>query len=505
MLQQAVNILLVDDDHSLRNMLSFVLGKEGYQVDEAVSGLDALKKLKGRKYDLVISDIRMPDLNGIELLKKIKTHEQDLPVIMITAYAATHDAIEAMKLGAEDYIMKPFNLEELKIIISKSLHKKSIEKENVELKQKLSDKVNFENIVGSDPKMGKIFELINTVAQTDSTILISGESGTGKELIARDLHARSPRSAEPFVAVNLGALPEALAESELFGHEKGAFTGADARRTGLFELAGSGTLFLDEIGEMPLGLQVKLLRVLQERKIRRLGGNRDFPVEARIVAATNRDLEAAVADGRFREDLFYRLDVVRIRAPALREHPEDIPLIAGAILARIRSRSGGAERRLNENALAALAAYDFPGNVRELENLLERAAILGTSESICAADLGLVAPKRIAASASAEAAPHQARTAPLTRAPAQASATAQAPVSAHASDQASATASSAAIGAAAGADIGNPSLEKLEREAIVRALEKWKGNRTKAALELGIARRTIIYKIKSYGIGYTEI
>ena len=225
---------------SLRNMLSFVLGKEGYQVEEAQSGSEALKKLKGRKYDLVISDIRMPDLNGIELLKKIKTHDPELPVIMITAYAATHDAIEAMKLGAEDYIMKPFNLEELKIIIDKSLHKKSIELENIELKQKLSDKEKFENIVGGDPQMTKIYELIRTVAQTDSTVLISGESGTGKELIARAIHAQSPRSGQRFVSINCGALPENLLESELFGHKKGAFTDAYQEKEGLFEAAGPG-------------------------------------------------------------------------------------------------------------------------------------------------------------------------------------------------------------------------------------------------------------------------
>ena len=297
MLQPAVNILIVDDDRSLRKMLSFVLAKEGYQVDEAVSGMDALKKLKGRKYDLVISDIRMPDLNGIELLKKIKTHEQDLPVIMITAYAATHDAIEAMKLGAEDYIMKPFNLEELKIIINKSLHKKNIEKENVELKQQLSARDNFENIVGSDPQMRKIFELISTVAQTDSTVLISGESGTGKELIARAIHAKSRRAEQKFVSINCGALPENLLESELFGHKKGAFTDAYQDKEGLFESASLGTLFLDEISEMSQKMQVKVLRAIQEKIIRRVGGNKEIVVDVRIITATNRDLAESIEKG----------------------------------------------------------------------------------------------------------------------------------------------------------------------------------------------------------------
>jgi len=497
-----MRVLVVDDERNIRESMRRILELEGMEAVAAANGREAAALLSEEAFDAAVVDLRMPEIDGQTLLEGMRAEGIRMPVIMISAHGEVDDAVRALKSGANDYLVKPFDPAELLLRLRSAIEARRRE----DLFEAGSRTGSLPGrLLGEGQGMRELRALIDRAAPGASTALITGESGTGKELIARDLHARSPRSAEPFVAVNLGALPEALAESELFGHEKGAFTGADARRTGLFELAGSGTLFLDEIGEMPLGLQVKLLRVLQERKIRRLGGNRDFPVEARIVAATNRDLEAAVADGRFREDLFYRLDVVRIRAPALREHPEDIPLIAGAILARIRSRSGGAERRLNENALAALAAYDFPGNVRELENLLERAAILGTSESICAADLGLVAPKRIAASASAEAASHQARTAPLTRAPAQASATAQAPVSAHASDQASATASSAAIGAAAGADIGNPSLEKLEREAIVRALEKWKGNRTKAALELGIARRTIIYKIKSYGIGYTEI
>ena len=285
MLQQVTNILIVDDDRSLRKMLAFVLGKEGYGVEEAVNGVDALKKLKGRNFDLVISDIRMPDLNGIELLKKIKTHDPEMPVIMITAYATTNDAIEAMKLGAEDYIMKPFSLEELKIIINKSLHKKNIERENVELKEKLSDKEKFENIVGADPKMRKIFELIDTIAQTDSTILISGESGTGKELIARAIHGKSSRSGQKFISINCGALPENLLESELFGHKKGSFTDAYQDKEGLFETANHGTLFLDEISEMSQKMQVKVLRAIQEKVIRRVGGNQEIQVDVRIITA----------------------------------------------------------------------------------------------------------------------------------------------------------------------------------------------------------------------------
>ena len=301
--------------------------------------MDALKKLKGRNFDLVISDIRMPDLNGIELLKKIKTHDQELPVIMITAYAATNDAIEAMKLGAEDYIMKPFNLDELKIIITKSLHKKNIERENVELKEKLSDKENFENIVGADPKMRKIFELIDTMAQTDSTVLISGESGTGKELIARAIHSQdASRGDQKFVSINCGALPENLLESELFGHKKGAFTDAYQDKEGLFEAANQGTLFLDEISEMSQKMQVKILRAIQEKVIRRVGGNQEIAVDVRIITATNRDLVESIEKGEFRSDLYYRLNVISIKVPPLRERKEDIPILMQYFLQRYNKK-----------------------------------------------------------------------------------------------------------------------------------------------------------------------
>jgi len=387
MLQPAVNILLVDDDHSLRNMLSFVLGKEGYQVDEAVNGMDALKKLKGRKYDLVISDIRMPDLNGIELLKKIKTHEQELPVIMITAYAATHDAIEAMKLGAEDYIMKPFNLEELKIIINKSLHKKNIEKENVELKQQLSARDNFENIVGSDPQMGKIFELISTVAQTDSTVLISGESGTGKELIARAIHAKSGRAGQKFISINCGALPENLLESELFGHKKGAFTDAYQDKEGLFEAANLGTLFLDEISEMSQKMQVKVLRAIQEKVIRRVGGNKEIAVDVRIITATNRDLAESIEKGEFRSDLYYRLNVISIKVPPLRERKEDIPILMQHFLQRYNQKFAKNIQGFEKKVLECFTSYRWPGNVRELENFIERGVALEKATVITASSL----------------------------------------------------------------------------------------------------------------------
>jgi len=387
MLQQAINILIVDDDRSLRKMLTFVLIKEGYRVEEAVNGVEALKKLKGRNFDLVISDIRMPDLNGIELLKKIKSHDQDLPVIMITAYAATNDAIEAMKLGAEDYIMKPFSLDELKIIITKSLHKKNIERENVQLKEKLSDKEKFENIVGADPKMHKIFELINTIAQTDSTVLISGESGTGKELIARAIHSKSSRSSQKFISINCGALPENLLESELFGHKKGAFTDAYQDKEGLFETANNGTLFLDEISEMSQKMQVKILRAIQEKVIRRVGGNQEIQVDVRIITATNRDLVESIEKGEFRSDLYYRLNVISVKVPPLRERKEDIPILMQYFLQRYNKKFAKDILGFEKKALECFQNYNWPGNVRELENFVERGIALEKGQIISASSL----------------------------------------------------------------------------------------------------------------------
>jgi two-component system response regulator PilR (NtrC family) len=464
MLQKAVNVLLVDDDQSLRNMLSFVLGKEGYLVEEAESGLEALKKLKGRKYELVISDIRMPDLNGIDLLKKIKTHDPELPVIMITAYAATHDAIEAMKLGAEDYIMKPFNLDELKIIINKSLHKKSIEQENVELKQKLSDMEKFENIVGGDPKMVKIFELIRTVAQTDSTVLISGESGTGKELIAKAIHAQSGRAKQKFVSINCGALPENLLESELFGHKKGAFTDAYQEKEGLFEAANLGTLFLDEISEMSQKMQVKVLRAIQEKVIRRVGGNREIAVDVRIIAATNRDLVESMEKGEFRSDLYYRLNVISIQVPPLRERRDDIPILMQHFLQRYNQKFVKNITGFDKKVMEIFASYGWPGNVRELENFVERGVALEKGSMIGAASLpseviyNLDAPK------------------------------------AAAEDWLSLL--------EAGKFNFNEYLDDLSKRIIIRALDQSNGNVKRTAQRLQVNYRSLRYLIGKYGLKF---
>ena len=464
MLQKAVNVLVVDDDQSVRSMLSFVLGKDGYQVEEAHSGADALRKLKGRSYDLVISDIRMPDLNGIELLKKIKTHDPELPVIMITAYAATHDAIEAMKLGAEDYVTKPFNLEELKIIIAKSLHKKSIEQENVELRQKLSEREKFEDIVGADPQMTKIYELIRTVAQTDSTVLIAGESGTGKELIARAIHAQSRRAGQRFVSINCGALPENLLESELFGHKKGAFTDAYQEKEGLFEAARQGTLFLDEISEMSQKMQVKLLRAIQEKAVRRVGENREIAVDVRIIAATNRDLMESIEKGDFRSDLYYRLNVISIKVPPLRERKDDIPILMQHFLQRYNQKFAKSIAGFEKRVVDCFAAYRWPGNVRELENFIERGVALEKGPVFSAAAL----PSEVIYNL----------------------------------DEAPAAGEDWAVRLAAEAFDFNAYLDDLSKRIIVRALEQSGGSVKRTAQLLRLNYRSLRYLIDKYKLKY---
>lgn len=376
MQNRGVKVLIIDDDSSIRNMLSIVLKNEGYEVDAVESAIVALKKLKKETVDLIISDIKMPEISGIELLRKVKSIDREIPVIMITGFGSTNDAVEAMKIGAEDYINKPFNLEELKIIINKSMHKKTIEKENVELKSKLSDKEKFENIVGKNPRMLKIFELIDTISKTDSTVLISGESGTGKELIARAIHNKSSRSDNDFVSINCGALPENLLESELFGHSKGAFTDAYREKVGLFEMADRGTLFLDEIGEMSQPMQVKLLRAIQEKKIRRVGSNNEIDIDVRIISATNKDLMDSMNKGQFRSDLFYRLNVISINIPPLKERKDDIPLLMHHFLNDINERFNKRIEGYEREVIDLFLNYPWPGNVRELENFVERSVAL---------------------------------------------------------------------------------------------------------------------------------
>ncbi|MCP5052932.1 MAG: sigma-54-dependent Fis family transcriptional regulator [bacterium] len=382
MVQENVKILVVDDDASIRNMLAIVLKEAGYGVTVADGGQSALKQLKTEAFNLVVSDIKMPGISGIELLKKLKSINPDVPVIMVTAFASANDAVEAMKLGAEDYITKPFNLEELKLIIEKSLYKKNIEIENIKLKSRLTEKEKFENIVGRNHRMLRIFELIDTISQTDSTVLVTGESGTGKELIAKAIHNKSPRVNNEFVSINCGALPENLLESELFGHIKGAFTDAYKDKVGLFEQADKGTVFLDEVGEMSPKMQVKLLRAIQERKIRQVGNSSEIEIDVRIIAATNKDLADSMKTGEFRSDLFYRLNVISINVPPLRERKDDIPLLLNYFLAVYNKRFNRHIEGFEKDILDLFLKYSWPGNIRELENFVERAVALEKSNFI---------------------------------------------------------------------------------------------------------------------------
>jgi two-component system response regulator PilR (NtrC family) len=369
-------ILVVDDERSMRELLAIVLGREGYEVVVADNGRQALAELERRPVDLLISDIHMPDMTGLDVLRTAKSANADLAGIMVTAFASTDTAIEALRMGAYDYIHKPFNVDELKIVVRGALERRQLKRENVLLKRALQESHQFSNIIGrSEPMLG-VFELIETIAQTSSTVLITGESGTGKELAARAIHFNSLRRDRPFVAVNCGALTETLLESELFGHVKGAFTGAATNKKGLVEIADKGTIFLDEIGEMSPLMQVKLLRVLQERTFRRVGGTEETPADIRIIAATNRDLTQMVAENRFREDLYYRVNVIPLHLPPLRERTEDIPLLAQHFVERYAAQLGKPVQGLTGESLALLSQYHWPGNIRELENAMERAVAL---------------------------------------------------------------------------------------------------------------------------------
>ena len=361
-------LLVVDDEQSLLEFLHLLFEEEGYDVDRADSVASARRTISGKNYDLVLCDILMPDGNGLDLLREIKERQPHTEVIMMTAYTSTKSAIEAMKLGAYNYISKPFDVEELKVVVAKALEKTGLEVENVYLRRELEQKYKFANIIGRSQNMQEIFSLIERVAKTQSTVLIRGESGTGKELIARAIHFQGSRSQKRFLSINCGALPETLLESELFGHEKGSFTGAVREKKGLFQEADRGTLFLDEIGEMTPAMQVKLLRALQERKIRRVGGTSEESVDVRIIAATNQDLREMIDEGRFREDLYYRINVIPIHLPPLRQRRGDIPLLVEYFIRKYAEDMAIEPKPITIEALQVLESYDWPGNVRELEN-----------------------------------------------------------------------------------------------------------------------------------------
>ncbi len=436
-----MKVLVADDEKNIRDSIAAYLAAEGIETSVAADGAEARARLEAEAFDALILDLRMPKVDGLAILGWLQEAGPPLPVIVISAYGDVRDAVQAMKLGARDYLVKPFDPDELVLRLRRVLSEEALAGQAEAGRRAME----LGGWIGEDDRMKAVRELVEKVAPTSSTVLITGESGTGKEVVARLLHGRSANAGGPFVPINLGGVPEGLLESELFGHEKGAFTGAAERKRGMFELASSGTLFLDEIGEMPLHLQVKLLRVLQERKVQRLGGTQAIPINARIVAATNRDLEAALRDGKFREDLYYRLNVIRIEVPPLRDRRADIPALAGWFVEKLNRQMGRRVRGIDPDALARLTAYNFPGNVRELENRIERAYILCSADTITARDLGE----------------------PFSRAP-------RTPRTGRLHDQ--------------------------ERELIERTLARHGGNRTHAAEELGISRRTLLNKIKEAGL-----
>jgi two-component system, NtrC family, response regulator PilR len=375
-------ILVVDDEDSIREFLEIMLKKENYEVTTAEDGLRAKEILAKKSFDMVISDMQMPNMTGIELLKHVKESYPDLVFMMITAFGTTETAVDAMKMGAYDYVTKPFKIDEVRLNIANALRSKNLETEVRILKKELVKEYSFQNMIGNSQAMHSIFDLVKRVSQAPTNVLITGESGTGKEVVAKAIHYNGPLKDKPFVTINCGAIPENLMESEMFGHKKGSFTGAITDKVGLFEVADGGTLFLDEVGELPVTIQVKLLRAIQERVIRRVGATDDMKVDVRIIAATNRNLEEMVNKGGFRQDLFYRLNVINIKTPALRERQDDIPLLANHFLQKYNNKLGKSIASISTEAMDILKNYNYPGNVRELENMIERTVALESGSTI---------------------------------------------------------------------------------------------------------------------------
>ncbi|MBI3399053.1 MAG: sigma-54-dependent Fis family transcriptional regulator [Deltaproteobacteria bacterium] len=469
------NILIVDDEKGIRDFLEITLKKEGYRVASVSGGEEAIKLLNKSSYDLVISDIRMKGMSGVELLKNIKEMNPETLVFMITAYASVDTAIDAMKAGAYDYITKPFKIDEVKHIIRNALDKKRLETENILLKKELKSRYGFANLIGSSPKMLEIYNLIKRVESTRTNVIITGESGTGKELVARAIHYEGSRKDKPFVPINCGAIPENLLESELFGHQKGAFTGAVANKSGLFEMANQGTIFLDEITELPRELQVKLLRVIQERNFRRVGGVEDISVDVRIIAATNKDIDKEVKEGRFREDLFYRLNVIPIHMPSLRERKEDIPLFAEHFLEKYCKELGKDIKKISGEAMEFLVKHPYPGNIRELENIIERAVALEPTDIILPESL----PEYVRSQKS------EVRSQNIIEIEGQASPLSSGIMSPEIPSE--------------GFNI-EKNIEDYEKAIILDALKKSGGVKKKAAELLGLSFRSMRYKLDKYGI-----
>lgn len=386
-------ILIVDDELIMRESLAGWLERDGHRVDKAASGEEGLDMLEKTRYDILLLDIKMEGMSGLEVLKQVAENDPDVAVVMITAYGSVSTAIEAMKNGATDYLMKPFDPGELGVLIEKILEQQARARETLFLKEEYKKQTRFENMIGQSRAMQEVFSLIEDVATTDSTVLITGETGTGKGLAAKAIHTKSPRSGGPFVAVNCGAFPETLLETELFGHQKGAFTDAKTTKKGRLELAQGGTLFLDEIGEISMRMQIDLLRVLEDRLFYRVGGTQPIEADFRVIAATNKDLSRAIRERTFREDLFYRLNVISLAMPPLRERKEDIPLLAEHFLKRFAMESNKQIDKISREAMDELMLYEWPGNVRELENAIERAVVVGKGRKVMAGDLPIFSPE----------------------------------------------------------------------------------------------------------------
>ncbi len=455
---KTTKILIVDDDPGHLTTLKTITKSWGYTVETANDGVVAVDTVKSGPVDLILMDVRMTNMSGIEALGQIKDYNPSIPVIIMTAYSSVESAVEALKSGAYDYLIKPLDFEVLKLAIERASEHAGLKAENRALKEHLRSDYDIANIIGRSQPMKKLMDMMSMVAPSEATVLITGESGTGKELIARSLHFNSPRKEKPLVVVNCASIAETLLESELFGHEKGAFTGADKRREGRFMQANHGTIFLDEIGETSPTMQAKLLRVLQEKEVQRVGGEETIKVDVRIVAATNRNLEADVANGRFREDLFYRLNVMNLNVPPLKERQEDIPLFAQHFLKKFADKNRKTVKGFVPLAVDMLLNYDWPGNVRELENAIERAVILLTGEHITEKQLPLNITIKYP----------DLSTSPIAAAPVM---------------------------------DGTRSMEEIEKEAILATLKASGGNKSETARRLGITRKTLHNKLKNYGLG----
>ena len=453
------SILVVDDEPGIREFLQIMLEREGYEVSCAANGSEAIARFRKKRYDVVLADVRMPKVNGFEVLATIKELSSETKVVMITAYASYESAVESMKEGAYDYITKPFNVDEVKMIIKNALQKEEAVGKTIPKRKEKEEVRIFEGMVSNSTEMLKIFDLLPKAASSKASVLITGESGTGKELVAKAIHRNSPRGKEPFITINCGGVPDQLLESELFGYKKGSFTGAVTDKMGLFEAADKGTIFLDEIGDLPLPLQVKLLRVAQERSFKPVGGTKEISVDVRIISATNIDLEEKVIKGEFREDLFYRLNVIQIKIPPLRERKMDIPFLAQYFLEKYSQESGKEIRNISSYALKVLVDYTFPGNVRELENIVERSVALETSNIILPESLTLSRFKK------------------------------------EQKKNGVAEADIPPEGINLEEEVG-----KLEKRLLLKALQRTNGEMKKAAKLLNIPYRSIRYRLEKYGI-----